>query len=1190
MYHPKLLLVIIMGNDIIKSKRAEEALRDANQFNIEIVSQAGEGIVVYDRNLRYVVWNQFMERLTGALAEYVIGRKALDLFPHLIEQGVDLLLKRALNGETVTSSDTPFDSPFTNQTGWMVGTYAPHRNALGEIIGVIATVRDITERKRTEEALRESEERYRTVVSSASDGIILQESTGKILTWNMTVEKVFGVKAAEALDHTSNLRNWRTIREDGSEFSGDDHPSVHTLMTGEPCKNVVMGVRNATTDQLSWISISTSPLFRGGEPKPYAVVISFSDITKRKLAEEELRKTRNYLENLIDYANAPIIVWDPYFSITRFNHAFELLTGLKANEVLDEPLAILFPENSREESMVYIRRTLLGEHWDVVEIPILNMDGSVRIVLWNSASIYDESGKIIATIAQGTDITERKRTEEALKESEERYRNLVERANDGITIIQGGTIQYANPALVKLWDESVEASVENIIGRPFTDFIDPDEIPKIVERYKRRMAKDSVTPMMYETILRRNDGSKVFVELNAGLVTFHGTPIDLVIIRDITERKRMEVAMRDSENKLAAIIEFLPDATFVIDMDGKVIAWNRAIEEMTGVSKSDMIGQGDHAYTVPFYGERREQLLDLLDKDDEEIASKYQYVQRNGDILYAETFASALYGGKGAYVWATVGPIFDVQGNRIGAIESIRDITERKRAEDELKRVQSSMRIAMDLVKLVRWEYDVEKDMFAFDDQFYALYGTTAEREGGPLMSSQDYARKFIPPEEASIVAEETRKALETTDPNFTSQVEHRIIRADGTEGVIAVRFGIVKDSKGRTIRTYGANQDITERKRAEDALRGSRDYLDKIINSIGDPIFVKDRQHRFILVNNALCALANRTCDEFIGKTDYDFFPREQVDVFLKKDEVVFETGKENVNEETIMDSQGVSRTIVTKKTLYTDASGEKSIVGIIRDITERKRSEEALRKAHDELELRVKERTEELSKKNAEMEQFIYTVSHDLRTPLISVSGFLGFIEQDAQKGDLDRLKNDLRITNEAVTKMDRLLMETLELSRIGRVVNPPEGVPFGEIVEDALRQTNEIIKSKGCKVTVAQNLPVVHVDRMRIAEVLVNLIENSMKYMGSQAYLEIEIGQRIDGKDRIFFVRDNGIGIDPNQHDKVFELFYKVDKKSEGSGAGLAIVKRILEVHGGRIWIESDPGKGCTVCFTLPLANVR
>ncbi len=288
------------------------------------------------------------------------------------------------------------------------------------------------------------------------------------------------------------------------------------------------------------------------------------------------------------------------------------------------------------------------------------------------------------------------------------------------------------------------------------------------------------------------------------------------------------------------------------------------------------------------------------------------------------------------------------------------------------------------------------------------------------------------------------------------------------------------------------------------------------------------------------------------------------------------------------ILSTDGSARTVLWNSANIQDKGG-KVIATIAQgtDITERKRIEEELCQSRNELEQRVKERTEELARKNAEMERFIYTVSHDLRTPLISVSGFLGFVEQDAQKGDLDRLKNDLRIANEAVTKMDRLLLETLELSRIGRVANLPEDVPFGEIVEDALGQTSERIRSKGCKVSVAQNLPVVQVDRMRIAEVLVNLIENNIKYTGLQANPEIEIGQRIDGEDRIFFVRDNGIGIDPSQHEKVFGLFYKVNSKSEGTGAGLAIVKRIIEVHGGRIWIESELGKGCTVCFTLPLA---
>ena len=150
-------------------------------------------------------------------------------------------------------------------------------------------------------------------------------------------------------------------------------------------------------------------------------------------------------------------------------------------------------------------------------------------------------------------------------------------------------------------------------------------------------------------------------------------------------RKQAEDALRESEQRLADIIDFLPDATFAVDKAGLVIAWNRAMEEMTGVGRNDMIGQQDHAYTIPFYGVRRPQLLDLLDKDDNEIVSNYQYVQRFGDILYAETFAPALRQGKGAYVWATAGAIFNDQGNRIGAIESIRDMTERKLEQEELQ-------------------------------------------------------------------------------------------------------------------------------------------------------------------------------------------------------------------------------------------------------------------------------------------------------------------------------------------------------------------------------------------------------------------------------------------------------------------------------------------------------------------------
>jgi signal transduction histidine kinase len=273
-----------------------------------------------------------------------------------------------------------------------------------------------------------------------------------------------------------------------------------------------------------------------------------------------------------------------------------------------------------------------------------------------------------------------------------------------------------------------------------------------------------------------------------------------------------------------------------------------------------------------------------------------------------------------------------------------------------------------------------------------------------------------------------------------------------------------------------------------------------------------------------------------------------------------------------------------VIERTAQLESSNKKLKI----EIQEREKAEEALNFARDELELRVKERTAELQFKNAEMERFVYTVSHDLRSPLITIQGFNGFLKEDIEQGDNEKVKTDLRLIEQAVTKMDLLLSETLELSRIGRVSNPSEDVPFEEIVQEALLQTSQRIKSAGIEVLVANNLPVVHADRTRIVEAMVNLIENSLKYRGEQQHPRIDIGYRTEADETVFFVRDNGIGIDPSQHEKVFELFYKVNKGSEGTGAGLAIVKRIIDVQGGRIWMESELGKGTTVCFTLPVRN--
>ena len=229
------------------------------------------------------------------------------------------------------------------------------------------------------------------------------------------------------------------------------------------------------------------------------------------------------------------------------------------------------------------------------------------------------------------------------------------------------------------------------------------------------------------------------------------------------------------------------------------------------------------------------------------------------------------------------------------------------------------------------------------------------------------------------------------------------------------------------------------------------------------------------------------------------------------------------------------------------------------------------------------------ELKSKNTELEQFTYTFSHDLKAPLITIKGFLGLLEKDALNGNIELMKKDISRIAHASDKMQRLLNELLELSRIGRIVNPSLEVPFERIVQDAMASVHGRLGARGVKVNVMENLPVVFVDQTRVNQVVQNLLDNAAKFMGDQTDPNIEIGTQGIDKDGkpILYIRDNGIGIESHQLETAFGLFQKLDISAEGTGVGLALVKRIIEVHGGRVWIASDGrGQGTTVFFTLPV----
>ncbi len=232
------------------------------------------------------------------------------------------------------------------------------------------------------------------------------------------------------------------------------------------------------------------------------------------------------------------------------------------------------------------------------------------------------------------------------------------------------------------------------------------------------------------------------------------------------------------------------------------------------------------------------------------------------------------------------------------------------------------------------------------------------------------------------------------------------------------------------------------------------------------------------------------------------------------------------------------------------------------------------------------------ELEKRNTELERFTYTVSHDLRSPLVTMRGFLGYLRQDATSGDLTRFDKDLSRIANAVDKMQALLNDLLELSRVGRIINTPTDIPFKQIVDETVDLLIGSIDAHNVKLQIQENLPIIYGDHTRLIEITQNLISNAVKFMGHQPNPSIEIGTAGFDKDGkpILFIRDNGIGIEPGYHERIFGLFNRLNPEIEGTGIGLTLVKRIIEVHGGRIWIESQPGKGATFFFTLPPSDLK